>query len=410
MAGTGSKSAMRRITRSAAAVLAALSPAATPAAAQDARLHVDARSSTIDAASRLQGQAKRDALLLARFPSATWFTDGTPAMVEAKVRELVDRAAAEGKLPVLVAYNIPARDCALYSAGGAPDGAAYLDWIRGLAAGIGDREAIVILEPDGLGVIPWHRALSGEFEPCRPAGGENGGAAAARFDQLRGAIDILAARPRARVYLDGTTSSWLSPGEAASRLIKADVHRAAGFFLNVSNYESDARLAHYARWISDCLVLVSRGGLDPRECPSQHHPLRVNDVSNWWKVDEAYGRLFIAAGLRHEPALQKHAVIDTSRNGLGSWRPPAGKYRDAEVWCNPPGRGLGRRPALDTGNPYVDAFLWIKVPGESDGQCHRGTGGSVDPERGVVTPGAGAWFAEQAGELIELANPPLEMD
>ncbi|PJI87912.1 cellulase [Sphingomonas koreensis] len=397
------------IARSAIAIVAALG-LISPVTAQEARLFVDSRSTTIDAAARLEGEARRDALLLARFPSATWFTGGTPAAVEAKVRELVDRAAAEGKLPVLVAYNIPFRDCALYSAGGAANSAAYLDWIRGFAAGIGERDAIVILEPDGLGVIPWHRTLSGELEACRPAGREKDGATAERFAQLRGAVDILSSRPRARVYLDGTTSSWLSPAEAASRLVQADVNKTAGFFLNVSNYEDDRRLSHYARWISDCIALVTRARLDPRQCPSQYHPARFDDVSSWRRTDRVYDRLFDAARLRRDPSAQKHAVIDTSRNGLGSWQPKAGRYRDAEVWCNPPGRGLGRRPTLDTGNAYVDAFLWIKVPGESDGQCHRGTGGPGDPERGVVAPAAGGWFAQQARELIELAMPPLRPD
>jgi len=381
-----------------------------PAQAREGRLFVDSRSTTIDAASRLEGEAQRDALLLARFASANWFTDGTPATVESKVRQLVDRAAAEGKVPVLVAYNIPFRDCALYSAGGAADSAAYLDWIRGFAAGIGDREAIIILEPDGLGVIPWHRTLSGEIERCRPEGGPGAQASTVRFEQLRGAVDILSTRPRTRIYLDGTTSSWLSPGEVASRLIKANVERTAGFFLNVSNYESDERLAHYARWVSDCIALVTRGRLNPLECPSQYGPAHFDDVSTWRKTDKAYGRLFVAARLRRDPMAQKHAVIDTSRNGLGSWQPAPGKYADAEVWCNPPGRGLGRRPTLDTANPYVDAFLWIKVPGESDGQCNRGTKGPGDPERGMVAPAAGAWFSRQARELIELAQPPLQPD
>lgn len=381
-----------------------------PAEARDGGLFVDSRSTTTVAAGRLEGEARRDALLLAQFPSANWFTDGTSAAVESKVRELVERAAAEGRVPVLVAYNIPFRDCALYSAGGAADSAAYLDWIRGFAAGIGDREAIVILEPDGLGVIPWHRTLSGEIERCRPGRDADAPASPARFEQLRGAVDILSLRPRVRIYLDGTTSSWLSPGEAASRLIRANVEKTAGFFLNVSNYESDERLAHYARWVSDCIALVIRGGLAPRECPSQYGPARFEDVSTWRQTDKAYGRLFVAARLRRDPMEQKRAVIDTSRNGLGSWEPTPGKYADAEVWCNPPDRGLGRRPTLNTANPYVDAFLWIKVPGESDGQCHRGTSGPSDPERGVEAPAAGAWFPQQARELIELAKPPLQPD
>lgn len=227
---------------------------------------------------------------------------------------------------------------------------------------------------------------------------------------MRGAVAILAALPNVRVYLDGTGSSWLAPGEAANRLIKADVARAAGFFLNVSNFESDARVIPYARWVSDCIALVTLRKLDPRACPSQYGPAIFGDTSTWSATDAAFDTLFETAGLKRDPASQKRAVIDTSRNGQGSWQPAVGKYPDAEVWCNPPDRGLGRRPTLESGNPYVDAFLWIKVPGESDGECHRGHGGPADPERGLTAPPAGSWFAQQARELIEFANPPIAED
>ena len=389
-----------------------LSAVCTPASGQapdGKRIFVDMQSTTAQASNRLEGQSQRDALLLARLASASWFAYGTPDLAEATAHDLVGRAAAAGQVPVLVAYNIPYRDCALYSAGGAADSNAYLAWIRGFAAGIGDREAIVILEPDGLGVIPWHRTLDGTVENCRPEG-QDGSASDARYEQLRGAVAILSSLPKVRIYLDGTGSSWLAPGEIASRLIKADVARTSGFFLNVSNFESDARVVPYARWVSDCIALVTRGGLDPRDCPSQYRPAVFEDVSTWKQTDAAYDRLFEKSGLRPEPASQKHAVIDTSRNGKGSWNPPAGKYRDAEVWCNPPGRGLGRRPTLESKNPYVDAFLWIKIPGESDGECHRGSSGPADPERGLRAPPAGSWFAEQARELIRFANPPLRGD
>jgi endoglucanase len=386
--------------------LLVLAPAAMAGGPDVRGLFREPESTTARAAARLEGDARTDALLLARFPSASWFSFGSPDVVKKEVRALLDRSAAGSGVPVLVAYNIPFRDCALYSAGGAADGSAYLDWIRGFATGIGDREAIVILEPDGLGVIPWHRTLAGETENCRPEGLDQS-AAERRYDQLRGAVAILAALPRARIYLDGTGSSWLAPGEAASRLIRADVEKVAGFFLNVSNFESDDRVVPYARWVSDCLALMTRGGLDPRDCPSQYHPARFDETATWTQTDAAFDRLFERTGLDRDPAAQKHAVIDTSRNGRGSWTPPAGKYRDAEIWCNPPGRGLGRRPTLDSGNAYVDAFLWIKVPGESDGECLRGTAGPGDPERAMKAPAAGRWFAEQARELIEFANPPV---
>ena len=52
-------------------------------------------------------------------PRAVWFTSGTPAQVQQQVRQTMAEAAIERAVPVLVAYDIPGRDCAQYSAGGA---------------------------------------------------------------------------------------------------------------------------------------------------------------------------------------------------------------------------------------------------------------------------------------------------
>ncbi|HEU5101317.1 MAG TPA: glycoside hydrolase family 6 protein, partial [Roseiflexaceae bacterium] len=105
-----------------------------------------------------QGQ-RADAQLIAEMiatPQAVWFTKGTPKSVKQDVRVTVKLAAATHTVPVLVAYNIPFRDCAQFSAGGATTVQEYKDWINGFAAGIGSAKALVILEPDGLGIIPWY--------------------------------------------------------------------------------------------------------------------------------------------------------------------------------------------------------------------------------------------------------------
>jgi endoglucanase len=145
----------------------------------------------------------------------------------------------------------------------------------------------------------------------------------------------------------------------AVRLKRNGVKDADGFFLNVSNFRGDGELIRYG-----------------------------NDISK--RVGG------------------KHFVIDTSRNGQGPWTPPSGRYTDAQDWCNPPGRGLGDRPTTkSTGSPLLDAKLWVKVPGESDGSCTRGTAGPTDPQWGFTDPPAGAWFTQQAAQLIQLAVPPL---
>ena len=116
-------------------------------------------------------------------------------------------------------------------------------------------------------------------------------------------------------------------------------------------------------------------------------------------------QLLIAASI----ALLAIPALAQDRKVFLDWAPkPDKNYKDAQTWCNPPDRGLGVRPTTRTGNPLVDAYLWIKIPGESDGQCDRGTGGGKDPERGGgADPAAGAWFEKQAAELIQFANPPV---
>lgn len=386
---------------------------APPAAAgsgptSEPRLYVDWSSSTVEAAQALTGQARDDALQLAAFPSARWFTSGTPEQVGSQVDAYVSAAQAEGAVPVLVAYNLPYRDCSQYSAGGAADTAAYTAWIDAFAAGIGDREAVVVVEPDGLGIIPWYTTVNGDSEWCKPAEADPATAATNRFVQLNHAVDALAALPAASVYLDGTHNGWLGVGDSADRLIKAGVERADGFFLNASNYQPTEKVQRYAGWVSDCLALSTQTWWEPAWCASQYYPASPGDISTWDLSDAAYDQAFADTGLARDRENQKHAVIDTSRNGQGAWTPPAGKYTDAEDWCNPPGRGLGLRPTLDTGDPVVDGYLWIKIPGESDGKCYRGTGGPLDPERGIEDPAAGGWFVEQAAELIALAEPPLD--
>ncbi|WP_315096623.1 glycoside hydrolase family 6 protein [uncultured Cellulomonas sp.] len=346
-------------------------------------------------------------------PTAVWFTSGTPAEVTKAVKKTMKQARITRSVPVLVAYNLPFRDCAQYSAGGALDTAEYLAWIDAFAAGVADGKAIVLLEPDGLGIIPWYTTINGAQEWCQPAELDPATAAADRFTQLNGAVDRLTALPNASVYLDGTHSGWLGVGDIADRLHQAGVEKTDGFFLNVSNYETTERQSTFASWISQCLwygTNTAEGGWRVGHfeyCASQYYPADPADFSTWGLTDQWYlDNVTNAANPPSGPDVLAHAVIDTSRNGQGPWTAPAGSPAgDAQVWCNPPDRGLGDRPTLSTGDPYVDAYLWVKVPGESDGQCTRwDPAGGIDPVRGYADPAAGAWFPQMALELVHNAQ------
>jgi endoglucanase len=364
-----------------------------------------------------------DALRIAALeetPRAVWFTDGSPAEVEQRVRQTTRAAAHAHRVPVLVAYNVPFRDCAQFSAGGAADTAAYEAWIDAFARGIGDGKAVVILEPDSLGIIPYNTTLFGAAEWCKPTvtdGQGNtvpapGASPAERYAQLNHAVDSLeASAPRASVYLDGTHSAWLGVGEAAFRLFTGGVQRAQGFYLNVSNYQPTDQLAQFGVWVSDCITGATAGAPWAAGhfdfCPGQYDPATNFSTVNF-TPDFAAG---VTAGLLNmmagAPATTRF-VMDTSRNGQGPWQPTV-TYPDAQTWCNPPARGAGPRPTAATGLPLADAELWIKTPGESDGPCNRGIAGSTtDPARGGMTdPAAGVWFPQQALELAQLAEPPL---
>ncbi|MGV9935673.1 glycoside hydrolase family 6 protein [Streptomyces olivaceoviridis] len=348
---------------------------------------------------------------LASWPQAEWFTEGTPDEVRGKVGELVHRARAVGRTPVLVAYNVPGRDCTQYSSGGAASSAAYRQWIDAFAAGIGTSKAVVVVEPDGAALLP---------EDCGPTTDPTGELTAARIADLAYAVKTLKAKPRTVVYLDAGNVQWRPVGEMAQRLLDAGVRHSDGFALNVSNTHPTDHNARYGTWIAKCMWYATEGPEEARghaeRCAGQYYSAAApndgapgnavssTDPTTWRWTDAWYDQNVgtpPADGLRH-------FVIDTSRNGLGAWTPEPGKYTgDPEVWCNAPGRGLGPRPTADTGVPLVDAYLWIKIPGESDGSCTRNTGGTIDPEYGVVDPPAGTWWPDQAHALARNAAPRL---
>ena len=381
-------------------------------------------------------QADADLLRdMIRTPQAVWFTKGTPAEVHDAVRSTMAEAGDQEAVPVLVAYDIPGRDCAQFSAGGALDKASYLAWIDGFASGIGSGRALVILEPDSLGLLP---SSCGGPKPGFPF------TDADRLAELNGAVVRLEQQPNVSVYLDGTHSAWLSVGDAASRLVQGGVMQAQGFYENVSNYQLTPNLAQYATWISDCIAFAN----DPEEggwrlghysfCTSQYFPVTLSPFAPWGDSANA-ANAWYAANMGTAKATT-HFVIDTSRNGTGPnsmatfaaapFNQPASVISTLQAgnWCNPPGRGVGLRPTANTGTPLLDAYLWVKIPGESDGSCDAAGGPRAwdytvytqpgwpsdpaqqalfDPLWGMFDPAAGAWFPQQALQLARDANPGL---
>ena len=400
-----------------------------------------------------QANAARDAASVTAIeavPQAIWFSKGTPEEVQGAVSNVMVRAAQDRSLRVLVANNRPYRDCAGFSAGGAKNTSAYEAWIDGFARGIGNERALVILEPDSTGMIPYTTSLDGSADTCRPTVTDDSGrsvpapgaSADECYAQVRYAAASVAKRaPNALVYLDGTHAAWLPVSESAYRLFRSGVQGTQGFAVNVSNFQSTAHSIQYGTWISKCLHYATHVAKDAgtpaafRRCANQPTGESVSDEGAWAHTEEWYAKNATGSS---DPATLAHFVIDTGRNGTGPL--DAARYADAPFvqpesvlrglaagsWCNPPGVGLGTRPTTDTGVPLLDAYLWIKTVGESDGSCDIAGGARAwdysrynpwgiagdsqkhfDPLWGMVDPAAGTWFPGYALELSKNAKPPL---
>ena len=113
----------------------------------------------------------------------------------------------------------------------------------------------------------------------------------------------------------------------------------------------------------------------------------------------------LAQSLAEVGITDKGFLIDTSRNGRPGIRSRWGS------WCNVKGAGLGPRPQASPA-PLVDAFCWVKPPGESDGtsdpSAARYDATCASPDSAPRAPEAGTWFESYFADLVANADPPLE--
>ncbi|MEV0717632.1 glycoside hydrolase family 6 protein [Asanoa sp. NPDC050611] len=259
----------------AVALTALVAPAGLPpvahAAAVDSAFYVDPDTNAAQWVAANSGDSRAAVIRerIAEVPQARWFTTTNTTTVRGQVNAFVGAAAAVGKIPIMVVYDIPNRDCGGASSGGAPSHAAYRAWIDEVAAGLAGRPAAIVLEPDVLPLMT----------NCQNATQQ----AETRASMAYAGKKLKAGSAQAKVYYDVGHSAWLSASEAAARAVAADiVNSADGISVNVSNYRANSEAVPYAK-----AVLNAIGA----------------------------------------PALK--AVIDTSRNGngpLGSeWCDPAGR-------------------------------------------------------------------------------------
>jgi endoglucanase len=420
------------------------------------------------------------------------------ADVALQVRLTLAGARLENAVPIFVAYNIPGRDCSEYSAGGAPTDAAYDAWIDAIGNALGDAKAVVLEEPDALANLPGYcgSAYAAEFpditnttriddisyavstleaDPNISLYLDGGNSAWQNVGGMAETLTAADVQQTQGFFLNVSNyqydtnsdfySTWVSSCIAYATVNEGETQAdalsdaaaftgsatAGGAFANCPNQYWNGGAPGTA--IASLLGAYTGVALSPFGVWSETSTTADLNTSG---IDASY------ASALGSTVPTTHFIVDTSRNGQGpdSMQSYAAAPDDqpssvistlvAGDWCNPPSAGLGVLPTAATGvnlssldsylpgsPPLLDAYLWIKTPGQSDGQCDVAGGvrswddaadtpsisgwpssssaafqtfdplWSLQTDSVLTDPIAGAWFSQQALSLAQNASPAL---
>uniref|UniRef100_A0A7S1RZ97 Glucanase n=1 Tax=Alexandrium catenella TaxID=2925 RepID=A0A7S1RZ97_ALECA len=327
------------------------------------------------------------------------------------------------ELVTFVIYNLPNRDCNANASSGElccnPDcdfttsgdclhGLAryvtdFIDPIADLLKRYSDLVPVaVVLEPDSLPNL----ATNMDQPRC--------GSSSTRDSYIQGiryAMNAISrASSNAAIYVDAGNSGWLGWREKMADYVEVVrklgiVSKLRGFTTNVANYLSLGVMCPTFDWCLDARYVNDTCCEDPCGNLDEWNP-SVNEHN--------YALHLVTAMSKAFPGFSPRVIIDTSRNGA------ADAHLTCHGWCNQRGAGAGLIATSKTVNPDVlDAYFWLKNPGESDGcteylpdgsKCPRFDAacsttqslGAAEGEPGA--PEAGKWFDLEAQSLATNAN------
>jgi cellulose 1,4-beta-cellobiosidase len=348
-----------------------------------------------------------------------------------------------------VIYDLPNRDCSALASNGelliAQNGLSrykteYIDPIATIMADpkYAPLRIVTVIEIDSLPNLITNLSVP----KCQEA--QSSGA---YVQGIQYALNKLHPISNVYTYIDAAHHGWIgwSPnfGPTADLLASTaegtTAHKASvdGFIVNTANYS--------ALQETNFSITTTVAGTTVR----QSSWLDWNDYADEMTFAQAFRNRLIQAGFASNIGM----LIDTSRNGWGSCvvgpcqpiqttRPTApststdvntfvnqsriDRRIHAGNWCNQAGAGLGERPRANPASG-IDAYVWIKPPGESDGSSvlienneGKGFDRMCDPtyqgnERnknnftGALSgaPISGQWFSAQFRQLMANAYPPL---
>jgi len=186
-------------------------------------------------------------------------------------------------------------------------------------------------------------------------------------------------------YLDIGHAGWLGWDDASNQ--NSNLKRGVAGFLKLINGASAGGVSGFQKVRG---FASNTSGYTPTEEPaisnSEADRQALMPFYEWNKaVDElSFIDAFSARVKSQQPGFNPGFIIDTARNGWGRAdrpKPNTGLTRGTDLtkvvdrrphrghWCNADKAGVGEvpKPYPDLNRPHLDAFFWMKPPGESDG-------------------------------------------
>jgi len=268
---------------------------------------------------------------------------------------------------------------------------------------------IIIVEPDSLPNL----ATNAAHPKCGSSATQRAYKVGVKY-----ALDALTTEvPSVAVYLDAAHGGWmgwennLQKFMAILKRMDLPMKRVCGFATNVANYQP---LGMQCPWCPD---QGFRNGFclnnKHQDHPCCDDPCKLSGQYNFGNNELNYAAGLVAAA-NEAFNMDAHIVTDTGRNGVADMRSTCAN------WCNPRGAGAGVPSTVETANrSLVDAYFWLKTPGESDGcsetlpdgtKCPRfdakcASVDSLGTKAGEpAAPEAGMWYDYQVKQLAENAR------
>ncbi|MEU1851357.1 glycoside hydrolase family 6 protein [Streptomyces sp. NPDC019990] len=386
---------------------------------------------------------------VANQPTGIWL-DRTAAINGAGgkmgVRAHLDEALRQkgsGELVIqFVIYNLPGRDCSALASNGELKAdeigrykTEYIDPIKAILADpkYASLRIVTTVEIDSLPNLVTNTG-------SRPTAVPECDVMKANGNYVKGvgyALNKLGDVPNVYNYIDAGHHGWIGWDDnfgASATVFKeaasaegATVNDVHGFITNTANYSALKE--------NNFSITDSVAGKSVRESKWVDWNRYVDELS----FAQAMRNQLVSIGFPSRIGM----LIDTSRNGWGGTARPAGPGARTTVdtyveggrydrrihpgnWCNQAGAGLGERPQANPA-PGIDAYVWMKPPGESDGASKqipndegKGFDRMCDPTytgnprnnhnmSGALpdAPLSGKWFSAQFRQLMQNAYPPL---